>query len=59
MRAGLRVSQGGEGLNSSPWSNSVPKVGANGAVVDDEYRLFPIPTAARQTNRLLTQDPGW
>lgn len=59
MRAGLPVSQGGEGLNSSPWSNSVPKVGPNGAVVDDKYRLLPIPTAARQTNRLLTQNPGW
>lgn len=59
LRAGLPTAQGGQNLNASPWSNSVPKIGLSGGVVEDKYRFFPIPTAARQTNPQLTQNPGW
>jgi hypothetical protein len=56
---GKPASQGGLGLNSSPWGSSVPKVGANAGKIDDKYRFFPIPSAARATNPQLEQNPGW
>ncbi len=59
IRAGLPVAQGGQNLNASPWGNSVPKVGLSGGVVEDKYRFFPVPAAARATNPQLTQNPGW
>lgn len=59
LEMALPVSRGGQNLNASPWQNSVPKIGLSGGVVEDKYRFFPIPTAARQTNRELTQNPGW
>jgi starch-binding outer membrane protein, SusD/RagB family len=57
--AGRPVAQGGQNLNAAPWGNSVPKVGLSGGMVDDKYRFFPIPAAARQTNPELTQNAGW
>lgn len=59
MRLGLPVAQGGEGLNASPWQNSVPKIGLSGGRVEEKYRFFPVPAAARATNPQLTQNPGW
>jgi hypothetical protein len=59
LKMALPVARGGQNLNASPWQNSVPKIGLSGGVVEDKYRFFPIPTAARQTNRELTQNPGW
>ena len=59
MRLGLPVAEGGEGLNVAPWVNSVPKIGPSGGKVGDKYRFFPVPSAARATNPLLTQIPGW
>jgi starch-binding outer membrane protein, SusD/RagB family len=59
IQAGRPVAQGGEGLNTAPWGNSVPKVGLAGGIVEDRYRFFPIPAAARRTNPELTQNPGW
>ncbi|HEX8212266.1 MAG TPA: RagB/SusD family nutrient uptake outer membrane protein [Longimicrobium sp.] len=59
MRLGLPVAQGGENLNATPWNNSVPKIGIAGAVVEEKYRFFPVPAAARATNPELTQNPGW
>lgn len=59
MRLGLPVAQGGENMNASPWQNSVPKIGVNGARVDDKYKFFPVPAAARATNPQLTQNAGW
>jgi hypothetical protein len=59
MRLGLPVAQGGEALNATPWNNSVPKIGISGGVVEEKYRFFPIPAAARATNPELTQNPGW
>ena len=56
---GKPVSQGGQGLNTSPWGSSVPKVGLNAGVIDEKYRFFPIPSAARATNKELDQNPGW
>lgn len=59
MLAGLPVSQGGQGLNASPYNNSVAKAGVAGAVVEEKYRFFPIPEQVRATNPLLEQNPGW
>ncbi|HEX2094692.1 MAG TPA: RagB/SusD family nutrient uptake outer membrane protein [Longimicrobiaceae bacterium] len=59
LRMGLPTAQGGQNLNASPWSNSVPKIGLSGGVVEDRYRFFPIPASARATNPELTQNPGW
>lgn len=59
MRLGLPVSQGGENLNATPWNNSVPKIGLAGGRVEEKYRFFPIPAAARATNPELTQNTGW
>ncbi len=59
IQAGRPVAQGGEGLNASPWQNSVPKVGLSGGIVEEKYRFFPIPAAAMGTNPELQQNPGW
>jgi len=59
LKMALPVAQGGQNLNAAPWGNSVPKIGLAGGVVEDKYRFMPVPTAARQTNRQLTQNPGW
>lgn len=57
--AGKPVSAGGQGLNTSPYNNSVPKVGLSGGSVEDKYRFFPIPEAALRTNPELVQNPAW
>ncbi|HEV2131308.1 MAG TPA: hypothetical protein VGR27_09410, partial [Longimicrobiaceae bacterium] len=59
IQAGRPVAEGGQGLNASPYNNSVPKVGLAGGIVEDRYQFFPVPAAARVTNPELTQNPGW
>lgn len=59
LRAGLPTAQGGQNLNASPWSNSVPKIGLSGGIVEEKYRFFPVPASARATNPELSQNPGW
>jgi len=56
--AGRPVSAGGQGMNTSPWGNSVPKAGPS-ITIADRYRFFPIPAAAIATNPLLVQTEGW
>ena len=59
MRLGRPTSEGGENLNRSPYTSSVPKIGLAGGIVEDRRKFYPIPQAALAQNRLLEQNPAW
>jgi hypothetical protein len=49
--------------NKSPFTSSVEKYGGvtpgNAPIIDDKWRLYPIPAHACELNPLLVQNPGW
>ncbi len=45
-------------LNRSPFTSSTEKFAA-GQVIDDKWKLYPIPARACELNDQLAQNPGW
>lgn len=62
LRAGRPTSQGGQNRNASPFTSSVEKTSRSHPatiVIEDKWRLYPIPARACELNPQLAQNPGW